>query len=217
MGQHQTGVSNGMSLPVIDRRLRDLERAQQREKKTAVGTQDYWFRCVPTCPPSTAVTIRAGIVYPNPDFWFWLACQCQVPETVADFANPNEPTGNAGGTVMELTWNFTGAYWYKSCVMRYHYQYVESREPRSNDLWPNVFTFRGGTTEYETAAEAEAAVDLLLNGTSQTLDYSAIPLWAFVLKNNGVTGFDGQVMEIDPINRGRSYIYRDCRVRNYLW
>lgn len=206
-----------MNRGVIDRRLRDLEKAQANEKKIVTGTQDYWFRCVPTCPPSAAVTIRAGIVYPNPYHWFWLACQCQLPDTVADFGNPNEPSGTIGGTVMELTWSFTNAYWYKSCVMRYHYEYVESRQPRSNDTWDNIFTFRGGTTEYETTAEAEAAVDLLLNGTSRTLDYSAIPLWAFVLRNNGTTEQDGAVMEIDPVNRGRSYIYRDCRVRNNIW
>lgn len=61
------------------------------------------------------------------------------------------------------------------------------------------------TEECETALEAEAAVELLLIDAFPW--FLHLPIGMLVVRNNGRTTIAGQILPIDAINRGRSYIY----------
>jgi len=77
---------------------------------------------------------------------------------------------------------------------------------------PDDFLWFYGTGEYETAAEAEdRAWELVAENAS---DYGFI-CGTIVFRNNGDTEHYNQFQEIDPVNRGRSYIF-DYRKR-YGW
>jgi hypothetical protein len=68
----------------------------------------------------------------------------------------------------------------------------------------------GFWNEYATAGEAEEAAmanDCPQLHTLPPWDYG-IPIGCVILRNNGNTSNTNQFMEIEPVNRGRSYIFK---------
>ena len=79
---------------------------------------------------------------------------------------------------------------------------------------PYEFYISGSDTEYTTAAGAENSI---LNYCELTnyIWYFNFPLCGLVLRNNGVLGTGYNILPIDRVNRGRSYIWpADFRPRN---
>jgi len=209
---------------VIDGRLRRLERQASRDKTKQAVIQDWDFRIIPTCPPSTTVRIQAGKTWRDATYWSVIGYNVEKPAADIDLATElivqYRPAG-AGGD-LPLSLNFTNANYYKAITLGYagDWFFYEQYGPAQYDY---QYRWLGSDTELATAAEAEAELDIILNGgytvytgTGPYQEYQFL-LWSFVLRNNGVTGADGQILPIDRLNRGRSYLYRDMRPgKNYI-
>lgn len=175
-------------------------------KKAAQSTVDWaWhFATSASCPPDERIQVRGGVIYPGP-YWLVLDSAGWRGPDACDFTDP-EMTG--------LDCNFTNAYYYLGVILCYEADWLlfyYHWEPETQQHFEIV----GGTTEWATPLEAEAEIDLMLNGT-EAIYQERLPLCAVVLRNNGTTGIDGQILPIDPLNRGRSYLWKDVRPRNKL-
>lgn len=146
------------------------------------------FMVSASCPPDNRIHIRGG--------WAW------------------QP-GNSYGGIYKSTnlgdeayvpWDyftygrFVSAYWYLPIVTTY---------PVSFD---RIYAYNIGTisaglapAEYETAAEAEVAIERWWSDRAWVYGVALPPL---ILRNNGNTTDEDQFMDIDPVNRGRSYIWQ---------
>jgi hypothetical protein len=137
---------------------------------------------------------------------YWVAQETiWFPELSVDFTDAEQFVGYTG--------NFANADYYMPLLLRYDDDYFyalrdggDTSQPIAN--YP-VSTF----TEFATAAEAEAEAEGWFDGT-HAMYTGRIPLCVVILKNNGTTGTNGQVLPVDAVNRGRSYFYRDVRPRN---
>lgn len=198
---------------VVERRITDLwRRSTEQEAVTTADQFGFELNVICSCPPSTAVRVLTGIIHENVTYRGWRGGSAQVPENVLDFADP------AGSKVDGLTLNFSNADYYVGLIFSYYSTYVFYHITGDESLYNDIiFRYNGAETEYATAAEAEEYIDnVMLNGYTELCTASQMPLWAVVLRNNGVTGVDGQVLPVDPVNRGRSYLLHDCRPRNRL-
>lgn len=170
-----------------------LERARQRAMARYDNMQ-YWFKVYPSCPPSTLVHARGGIMYESPDgpgFGRGII----VEPGDAEFGLG----GLAGGAPA-----FTNAYYYRgTCLV------IDGVAWADSDVG---LAFYHDVNEYATAAEAEEEVWPEVMDTWGPY-LSELPLVLIILRNNGTTGSLGQIQEIDAVNRGRSYIYHDVRPR----
>lgn len=176
---------------------------KQQAKDAALEPDNLWyqFQVAASCPPGKTVTIRGGVVTPAYQ-WAVFEQTDVLPSVVADFAD-------ADATQMYLT--FTNADYFLPIILCYHYDWVayQGYDPPiyDNPVFDNVIG-----TEVETIGEAEAQIDGFLNGVDQWYD-ERLPLTGIVFKNDGQTGVQYAILPIDQINRGRSYLYRDARVR----
>lgn len=189
----------------------EVSRAEERRAARDLAPEPYQFRIDATCPPTTAVTIRPGNMQRNATYWFWVDYDVQTPMMTIDFADLGATMAAEEDGSDLLTCTFANAYWYIGLVIGFNYEYIQERD--TDPDWLPVWLYSGGQTEYATAQEAEAEVDLLLNGTFQVSQWDRQCLWSFVLRNNGTVDLAGQIQPIDPLNRGRSYLYRDARER----
>lgn len=212
-----------MSYIELGRRMRHLRYQQDRRAARAVGDREYYFRVRPTCPPTTSLMVMPGRMYRNAAYWAWISYDMQVPQYEMDFTAPTDFGWRVDRwTYNPLPLNFADAGYYQAVVVGWYFGYLfytVEGGPGSADV-DIVWTYDGGQVEYATAAEAEAKLDHLLNGGTdpgtdpfETGIFYAdrMPLVAVVLRNNGVMGVDSQILPIDAVNRGRSYIYRDVR------
>ncbi len=182
----------------IETRLGRLEREQARTEIEDPNQQWYDLRVSASCPPDKRVHIRSGIGTPS-GRWGFIMGNDFLPYTICDFENQPE-------TQMSL--NFTNAGYYLGLLLCYYGEWVAYRSLGPSYQEPVFDNVLG--TEVETAAEAEAQIDALLNG-SEDWYYYRLPLWAIVLKNDGNAGVDYAIEPVDVVNRGRSYLYRDIR------
>jgi len=184
--------------PLTQRLLRlDRERRRQASRVTSYTWDQMRMSCA--CPPDTTVRIRAGFAQQG-SYWaqqetIWF------PELVVDFADPTQFVTYDG--------NFTNAGYYWPLLLRYSDDYFYAL--RDGGSAAPIVDY--GATEYATAGEAEVAAQGWFDGATVLYD-GYLPLCVVVLKNNGTTGSDGQVLPVDQVNRGRSYFWRDVRPRN---
>lgn len=206
------------------------ERVKKLEKSVGVRRvqqsviQDYEFRVIPTCPPSTTVRIQAGKTWRDASYWSVIGYNVEKPAVDIDLATElivkYQPAG-AGGNV-QLDLNFTNPYHYKAITLGYFGDWF-FYEQYGSVQYDYKYSWLGSGNELATASEAEDEIDLILNGgytaytgTGPYSEYQFL-LWSFVLRNNGTITEPGQIMPIDPVNRGRSYMYRDMRPgKNYI-
>jgi hypothetical protein len=177
----------------INRRLAAIE-AQQRRLGTSGNNADYYrFRMCATSPPSTSVVVTGGFMW---------------SESVGDMQY------NPGGTYDLLNFSncrsqgipFTIPYGYT-----YLWVAVTWDGEELTSCGTGSATYYGWFEEFDTALEAEEAS--MTPGVIQLNNWSAASYGAFcgclILRNNGDVSRPNQVMEIDPVNRGRSYIWRN--------
>jgi len=199
------GRTPGSALDGIDYRLLDLERREKLARRSEDYRAKFEFKVAPTCPPSTAINIHGGRAW-NPTDSNYPGRGWTVPNLSLDVADVDD-VGSCH--------NFSNAYYYLGTVVTLTYGYnpdsVAAGDPALTlyGTWP-------AWTERATAAEAEDdCIDVLWNAANRPWDYG-LPLCMLVIRNNGTTLADCQYMPIDAVNRGRSYIWQDCRPRG-LW
>lgn len=183
-------------------RIRQLEKWQEQQK--AQGTAYTWdqLRMSVSCPPDTQIHIRAGFATWGSN---WVAQQTVwFPDIAIDFTDTDQ--------FITYTGNFANANYYMPLLLLYSVQYFDMLKAGDTEGEPPIDDYGNGL-EYATAAEAEQAAQGWFDGTN-AIYTGRLPLCLVVLKNNGITGVDGQVLPVDAVNRGRSYFWRDVRPRN---
>lgn len=191
-----------------------IKQAQQQAARTTTVVPAQFF-LVPTCPPTTSATLRQGMIHRNATYWGFAYYDVQVPDMVIDFANTGDTMALEQDGLDLFTAAFDNAHYYVGIVFGFNYQWVQERTFDDPDIQP-TFLYYGDDVEYATAPEAEEHIDWILNGGFEVSQWDRCSLWALVLKNNGTVDAPGQIEPIDPINRGRSYIYRDARERTFF-
>lgn len=185
-----------MNGTALTRRLRELEQQQQRKAAWDNLYVHYEFLVAPSCPPGKVVYIRAGTA--SSSRGEYLAPQ------IADFTDLYN---------MVDGFSFANAYWYRPLILCFDSGWVLYHDDPS--MVPTYYTSQYDNVlgdEVATAQEAEAQIDAWMNGSLDWF-YQRFPLWGIVLRNTGIVGANGELQPIDKINRGRSYLYRDCRAR----
>jgi hypothetical protein len=191
-------------------RVWQTEQRRNAQELAHVGLDQ--FRVTPTCPPSTTLRIRGGLLWPDPETWFALGSIVNIEDMACDFTDV-ERTG--------LALNFLNPHFYLAYVMCFdlsYFWYSIYYEVGEGKNVTQPFWFWGSGAEYATAAEAETEIDQRLNGGGPVYAFMSdaglpfqrgdtMPLCGLILRNNGVVGTDGQILAIDPINRGRSYLW----------
>ena len=197
-----------MNYTVVGEGVRKLKRGSDKEAGYQVQSRWYEFLVSPTCPPSKQLHIRGGQVTPSA-LWFWIQQTSFVPDWTCDFEDESE-------TQMDLV--FDNANFFLPLILCYGYDFITLYAAYPDDYWdfgdPPFFNVIG--TEVATAQEAEAQIDAWLNGYTQWYR-EVLPLSGVVLKNDGRTGTLYAILPVDAINRGRSYLYRDCRARHNIF
>lgn len=185
----------------MDRRLSILEK--DTERRAAYEQPDYqWnFRVDATCPPSTTINMRGGRVWGDPSAP-GLSGESWYVESASYDLTEFDDTG--------YTYTFTNAYYYKPLAVMLRW----SGAPGATIDYPlRILT----SAEQATAAEAEQITyPAWPDGRFDPDAYYGIPLAIVIVRNNGNTTAPNQFMAVDPVNRGRSYIWRNLKVR-FMW
>ena len=171
-------------------RLQRIESTKAAQAGHVADPEHFQFRIACSCPPDKRIHMRGGLMYNanTRDGWF-------VESTTIDLTNDSQ---------VGLIFNFDNANYYLSC-------YVRLTDGGSSA--PYTFGIVGDGVEYATSGEAEQAlIDYAELGFAWG---SAYPLCGIILRNDGNALTDHAFLPIDPINRGRSYLWpRDWRPRN---
>ncbi len=206
-----------MGRDAIDRYLQRLE-SQQAKRAGDTQTDQYSFRLSCTCPPSTSITFRRGTAW-WPGYAFYPA-PVSIPSYTVDLTDPDKVSVRR--SYSGYTYTFTNAYWYAPCIVIIT-GYAFGTPPEPPDTWPDeppdtslyLYGDHGGSSpyfeEYENAAEAEDACRAIIG---EQASYYGIAAGGLILRNNGNTATFNQYMAVDPINRGRSYLFGQKR---YGW
>lgn len=175
------------------------------------------FTVHPTCPPSVGLYVRGGRMALPPSMG---ACMFYVNDGHVDLQTHNQNY---------WPYTFANPYWYLPLYVTITWYYTAWGDPYVNVSDPDVILLHGsipgpgfgysggGYEEFETAAEAEDAIDAQRDDVFQ--DYICElgePVARLVLRNNGNVMLPSQFQPVDPINRGRSYIwglFRDGRFK----
>ena len=188
----------------VQRRLNKLR--QQNDRRGGAVERENWnmFRVAPTCPPSRQLHVRGGRIYAayNPTFAVSDDYEYRawtVPALTADLEDVNSVYVDVA---------FTNADWYQFFLLEMRVP-GEIEEPGASD-WS--FYLHGTLDEFETAGEAELWLDSDSFQHSFPWEHGSIgvvsyPLCGLVLRNNGTPGAGCQILPIDLVNRGRSYLW----------
>lgn len=198
-------------LGIVDRRIRALEKGQQRNAAFVQGNDWYALRVSPSCPPDKRVHLRGGLAYCSYQSAGLVYNQraYTIPSLTADLADASQ-------VVVDVT--FANANWYLAYVLLLQLPATEE-EPTESD-WS--FWLWGTGTELETAGEAEAHMEwdtLAESDPWKTVgnEYHGYPLCGLILRNDGTVGSGCNILPVDVMNRGRSYTWpRDVRPRRYI-
>jgi len=187
----------------LDRQVRSLEQGQQRRAGNVQNADVYRFMLSPTCPPSTSIHFHGGLAW-WPVYSLYPAAFF-IPSYTVDLSDRTKTYGE---------FKFTNANRYVAALIGIDQDLWPPPEPP--DTWPtdypdNCLYIYRSTTEFETAAEAEVRVRELIG---QRVIYYSVNGGGIVFRNNGNTDDYNQFMPIDPINRGRSYLFGKKR---YGW
>lgn len=201
-------------------RVSGLQKAVDAGKATEAVIQDYDFRVTPTCPPSTAVNIRAGKAWRNAAYWAVIAYNVEKAGETLDIAT-SDNIGRYTGSAVRFILTFANPDYYKPLCLGLNYDWVFYEQGRTDDYWHGKSGYKwyniAPIDECATAQEAEAVVDRLLNGAYPSTyyyhiyDYRYFAIWSIILRNDGQVNTKGAILPIDRINRGGSYVYRDLR------
>jgi hypothetical protein len=169
---------------VVERRVNALWKQQRQRAGSAQNWDQYQYLMSASCPPDTLIHVRGGQ-------WFSTGRgqYGEVPTTSFDMTDSASHGRNH---------TFANADWYVFFWMSI------------DDDGSRLYVGGGGLTEYETGGEAEEAAmatDCVQLLTNPPWDYG-IPIGCVILRNNGNTSNTNQFMEIEPVNRGRSYIFK---------
>ncbi|NIV37616.1 MAG: hypothetical protein GWN58_51810 [Anaerolineae bacterium] len=191
-----------------------LQRNQQRMGGFVPSDTYYALRVAPTCPPSKQLHVRGGRTYLgyNPGWVIWDDYEQRaytVPDLTADLASLDS---------VNLDVAFTTADYYQFFLLELRLPAVVE-EPSASD-W--TFYLHGTGDEFATPGEAEAWIDNVTFRQSSPWDHgadgSAYPLCGLVLKNDGTPGAGCQILPVDYVNRGRSYMWpTDLRCRQDIY
>lgn len=148
-----------------------------------------------SCPPDTRIHVSAQR-YVAPPSWGGGYTYYLDGDTI-DFA------GGTGDYYPIDAYEFTNPYYYIAMFVVFddedNYNFYGAACANVNG---------GGFVECKTAPEAEESIDdFACDGMTQL----GFPICRLVLKNNGTISRTGQFMPIDPINRGRSYIWGEVK------
>jgi len=194
-------------------RIDRLSRKKRRQNAFVPGADWYSLRVAPTCPPSKQLHMRSSRInlsY-NPGWGTFDDYEFRaydVPDLIADLADPASVT---------VTVTFTNAGYYQLFLLELKLPAVVEN-PAATD-WS--FNLHGTNDELATAGETEAWLNSETFQKSSPWYHTTIgcayPLCGLVLKNDGQVGVSGAFLEVDLVNRGRSYIWpRDMRPRQFI-
>lgn len=158
-----------------------------------------WFKVHATCPPSLTVIVSGGFLYETP------AGSTGKARWYGNNTANLGPGGINGGAPA-----FTNANYYRGLVLLF------SGSPWAGDTTPAGFRYiyaaGSWVDEFATAEDAEAdVVDHVMYTKTPAASY--LPLAVIITRNNGTIGTKGQILQIDAINRGNSYLWKDVRPR----
>lgn len=195
-------------LGALNKRIAHLERQEQKRNARELAYTWGQLAMSCSCPPDTTLHVRGGWVQQGS---YWVTQETiWFPPIDLDFTDTSQFLTDDDGQT--YTGNFENADWYMPLLLLYSDDYFyDVRDGTSN--WGPMRNY-GDSPEFATAPEAEAQAEEWFDGTYADIYTGDLPMCVVILRNNGVTGVDGQVLPIDPINRGRSYFWRDVRPRN---
>jgi hypothetical protein len=183
--------------------VRSLVRRQDRRAAYVENADTYRFRLSPTCPPSTSIHFHGGLA--------WWPVYSLYP---AGFFIPSYTVDLLDTTKTYGEFIFDNANWYVAALLGVDQDMWPPPEPP--DTWPDTLPdnclYIYSSDEFETAAEAEVGVRQL---SGEVVSFWSVCMGGIVLRNNGNTIDYNQFMPIDPINRGRSYIFGNRK--RYGW
>jgi hypothetical protein len=204
-------------------RINRTRKVVQRRSGRAVDPTWYRLRASPSCPPSTTVRVRGGLVH-NASFseWAWSGpfgndpyAQNYRAYTVPDLSiDVNSYIRYELGvypalTPIEESVVFDTPGYYKCYVMLLNFPLI-AQEPTDSD-WSCHFWGTG--TELATASEAEAHMEWDTMAESAPWGswdtepgFHGFPLCGLILRNDGTAGAN-HALPVDHINRGRSYLW----------
>lgn len=168
---------------------RHLEYVFQKQKSRSRLDPDQ-FRVAASCPPDKKVRVRGGLMWYSPNGAAAPGAGWDIDDQGVDFSG----TGFAAATT------FANANYFKGIVIGLK----NGQRGGGTDI-----SIVGAGAEVATAILAEARIEsIITSGAPWNADF---PLCGVVLKNDGTTATAGSILPIDPVNRGRSYIWRDMR------
>lgn len=200
----------------LQEHVRQLEKNQRHQAGAAQNWDAYQFTATPTCPPSAAIFVRGGrMVWPAS----WAeGVSYYLSDTTLDFTSAD------ASICCEWPYSFTTANWYLPIyvILSWQYAYVNIEDtgygtPSFRLYGADYYSYSGGGfVEYETAEDAEAAID----GTNPDfyqdhMTEVGLPLCRVILRNSGVVDVPYQFMPVDMVNRGRSYLWGQFRNGRY--
>lgn len=188
-----------------------IDKSQQKNAGVAGREYLYALRVAPSCPPSKVLHVRGGRNYLGNNYTVssydaFEQRAYTIPDLTADLADTASVT-------VDITFSTANHYQFFLLELRTP---ATAEQPSASD-WS--FHLHGTEDEFETAGEAEAwlhSATFQLSGPWQSIFGAevivAYPLCGLVLKNDGVVGNGCNILPVDAINRGRSYIWpRDMR------
>ena len=219
---------------VLSRRLRRVSKEQTRQTQHQINPAWYSFLARPTCPPSTSMTIHGGTciesksAYNLDDVGRHMGLAWTVPSMVRDLTDDSQARVDMGWDwatteYTELTWVQANSY--RGGVLLLLLPDTEEN-PEPSDWRLRLLCYQ---EEYTTAHQAETRLTGWLNDSGVYDDWqsnywpdpalddpdyqeSGMPLCGIILHNNGILGTGRYFLEIDVIDRGRSYTWpRDLR------
>jgi hypothetical protein len=194
--------------------IRRLTRQQQRVAGYEANWDNYEFVMVPTCPPSTSVVVRGGwvhtAVYTGFGFSNHLPDMTILMDRYSYYVDLYESyvfsaAGNYLPLVVVLFVNYEDGEWKP---------YPELWNPELfGNGYPDAHRLPEDWQDYTSYLEAEHLIDAALGDVIGA--FGGIIMGGVVLRNNGnlAIGDPWQILPVDPINRGGSYLYRDVRQR----
>jgi len=200
-----SGLRDYQAYVQLDRQVRRLEQGQQRRAGSVQNRDTYQFRISPTCPPSTSIVLRGGLIWNTANWvenWGWY-----IPSYTIDLTD----TAKARW-YNRTTYTFTNAGWYApgSLVPRAYSAGLSAKEEWPDTVPDNSLYMKGTTgafprvQEFETAAEAE---ERLLEYEASWGEFWGPPTTGLIIRNNGNITESEQYLPVDPVNRGRSYLF----------